>query len=216
LRACLHDLAEANRVTFAYRATLRWLGQFASSANAETPLHLIDIGCGGGDMLRTIERWAALKQIPLRLTGIDTNPDCIRAAAEFTPPESKIQWVTGSAYTFDAFFQPVDLVISSLFTHHLQNDEILRFLRWMEQTARRGWFINDLYRNPVAYFGFKALSAAAAWHRFVRHDGPVSIRRGFLPREWRAYLKDSGFSAASFRIESHWPARLCVARVKSG
>ena len=119
------------------------------------------------------------ERMVVRLTGIDLNPQAIRAAREFTPRESRIQWVTGMAQSFDAASDPVDLVISSLFTHHLHDDEIAAFLASMESVARRGWFINDLYRSRNAYRAFGILSAVMRWHPFVRHDGPVSIRRAF-------------------------------------
>jgi SAM-dependent methyltransferase len=214
LRKCLRDLACVNRVTFAYRPTLRWLEQLSGLPNGERPLHIVDVGCGGGDMLRYIERWAERKHIAIRLTGIDRNPDAIRAAQEFTHADSAIRWIVGEAYSFDSEAEPVDLVISSLFTHHLSDEGILRFLGWMERVACRGWFVNDLYRNRVSYLGFKILAWAARWHRFVRHDGPVSICRAFLPNEWRRYAEESGLSPDSIRIDVRWPARLCVARVR--
>jgi len=211
LRDCLHDLAQVNRITFGYRPALEWLEQFAQWGD---PLHIVDVGCGGGDMLRRIERWAADRRIAVRLTGIDLNPNAVRAAREFTPGGSPIRWISGDAYSFDTAADPVDVVISSLFAHHLPDDGIVGFLKWMERVARRGWFINDLHRSRTPYLGFKALAAAMRWHRFVRNDGPVSIRRAFLPEDWRKYADDAGLSASDVRIFAHWPARLCVARVK--
>jgi 2-polyprenyl-3-methyl-5-hydroxy-6-metoxy-1,4-benzoquinol methylase len=215
LRECLRDLEQVNGVTFGYRPTLQWLKQIMGRTDAESGLHIVDVGCGGGDMLRRIERWAAQKGFAVRLTGIDVNPNAVRAAREFTPAGSKIQWVAGEAFSFDATGDPIDMVISSLFTHHLTDDGILRFVEWMERVARRGWFVNDLYRSRTPYFAFKALSMAVRWHRFVRHDGPVSFRRAFLPQEWRGYAESAGLSSSDVGIETHWPARLCVARVKA-
>ena len=214
LRECLRDLAQVNRVTFGYRPTLDWLQQIVKGSQSAHPMHLIDVGCGGGDMLRRVERWAADRGIDLRLTGIDLNPNAVRAAREFTRTDSKIRWVTGEAYSFDIASDPIDLVICSLFTHHLTDDGIVRFLQWMESVARRGWFINDLYRSRTPYLGFKALATAARWHHFVRHDGPVSFRRAFLPEEWRSFVEAAGLSQDDVQIFTRRPARLCVARLK--
>lgn len=214
IRNALHDLAQVNMLTRAYRPTLQWLSRFAGNQNKQHPLHIVDVGCGGGDMLRRIERWAMSKRIAVRLTGIDLNSNAIRAAREFTPTNSRIQWITGDAYSFDTAADPVDLVISSLFTHHLEDVEIVCFLEWMERVARCGWFINDLYRNRVSCLGFKALAMAARWHPFVRHDGSISIRRAFLPGDWLHYLPLAGLSPHSIRIDIHWPARICVSRIK--
>lgn len=215
LRGCLRDLEKVNRVTFGHRPALAWLEQFARGEREGDPLHIVDVGCGGGDMLRQIERWAEGRRFAVRLTGIDLNPDAARAAREFTPNRSRIHWITGDAYSFDAKADPVDVVISSLFAHHLSDDGIVSFLGWMERVARRGWLINDLYRNRTPYLGFKVLATAMRWHHFIRYDGPVSIRRAFLPEDWRKYADVAGLSASDVRIFTHWPARLCVARVKT-
>jgi len=211
-RACLRDLARVNRTVLAYRPTLRWLEQFAAPAAA--PLRILDVGFGAGDMLRRIESWARRRNLPVQLTGIDLNPHSARAAREFTLAASRVEWLTGDAFSYRPS-QPIDLILSSLFTHHLADAEIVRFLQWMEQTARRGWFINDLARSPRSYHLFKLLARLMRWHRFVQHDGPVSIQRSFVPADWRCYLAQAGIAPNSAAILPSRPGRLCVARVKS-
>lgn len=215
LRECLRDLAQVNSVTFGYRPTLEWLEQFAPALHSGEALHVVDVGCGAGDVLRRIERWAAKRRMAVRLTGIDLNPNAVRAAREFTPEGSRIRWIAGEAYAFDATADPVDVAISSLFMHHLPDDGIVGFLQWMESVARKGWLINDLYRSRNSYLGFKLLAMLARWHRFVRHDGPVSFRRSFVPDEWRNYVEAAGLPASDVCIFTRRPARLCVGRVKA-
>ena len=210
-RDCLRDLEKVNRVVGAYRPTLKWLEQFASPGRE--PLRIVDVGCGGGDMLRQIEAWAAKRGIAVQLTGIDLNPYAARAAREFTNHGSSIQWVTGDAFSYNPA-APVSIVLSSLFTHHLADAEIVRFLMWMERVAEHGWFINDLHRKKNPYHGFAALAWMMRWHRFVRHDGPVSIRRSFLCEDWEGYCASAGLRREDVRIEEVRPARLCVARMK--
>ena len=212
LRGCLRDLEQVNRVSFGYRPTLEWLEQFVPEPNH--PLHILDVGCGGGDMLRRIESWAARKRVAVKLTGVDLNANAIRAAREFTPAESRIEWIAGEAYSLTPDSGPIDVVISSLFTHHLTDDEIVRFIEWMERVARHGWFINDLYRSRTPYTWFKVLAAAMRWHRFVQHDGPVSFQRAFLPDEWNLYVKQAGLFSRDVSIATVRPGRLCVGRVK--
>jgi len=210
-RDCLRDLAKVNRAVLAYRPTLDWLEQFAG--RIAEPLHIVDVGCGGGDMLRRIDSWARKRRIPVRLTGIDLNPYAAQAAREFTGSGSRIEWITCNAFQYQPPL-PIDIVVSSLFTHHLSDDEIVRFLQWMERTAARGWFVNDLRRARTPYYLFKLLAQGMRWHRFVRHDGPVSILRSFAPEDWQRYVEDAGLASGSVRIVDAWPARLCVARVK--
>lgn len=212
LRACLRDIARSNRWTFAYRPLLHWLNQIAPSLpHRHEPLRILDAGCGYGDGLRRVEQWARARRINVELTGLDLNPDASAIAAEATTVSSKIHWVTSDILAYTPL-QPPDLVISSLFTHHLNENQIVKFLRWMEAHAQVGWFINDLSRAPVPYYAFRALAKLLRLHPFVQHDGPVSVARSFIPAEWQAMCSAAGLGAGSVEIRSFKPARLCVAR----
>ena len=214
LRGCLRGLATTNRWTLAYRPVLHWLDIIRNSlpANAQ-PLRILDVASGYGDGLRRIERWANARRIAVELTGLDVNPDATAIAAEATPAASRIQWVTADIFRYIPP-QPVHLVTSSLFTHHLSDAEIVRFLQWMEQHAALGWFINDLSRASVPYHLFRVFAKLMRLHPFVQHDGPVSIARSFVPEEWRALCAAAGLAERDVLIQSFKPARLCVARRK--
>ena len=109
---------------------------------------------------------------------------------------------------------PVDIVLSALFAHHLDDDEVVRFLRWMEATARLGWFVSDLHRHTVPWHVFRAWSRLAGWHRFVQHDGPVSIARAFTRADWQGLVAQAGLPPDSVEIAWHAPFRLCVGRLR--
>ena len=214
LRHCLRDLARVNRWFLAYRPTLRWL----SSLSLETigrPVRILDAGCGYGDSLRRIERWANERNIPVELTGCDLNPDTIAIAREASPARSRIRWIATDIFAFRSN-NPIDIIVSSLFTHHLTEPDIVRFVSWMETAARIGWFINDLSRASVPYRLFKAFARVANLHPFVQHDGPVSIARAFIQEDWQRMCAAAGLAEADISIQSFTPARLCVARTRTG
>lgn len=211
MRACLRDLAQVNVLTLAHRPTLRWLRGVVATHSAAAPLRILDVGCGGGDMLRRIARWSARRHVPVELTGIDLNPQVIRIAQEFSRRTPGIRWIAGDVYQYA---EPVDIVVCSLLTHHLRDDELTRFLAWMEAHAARGWFINDLYRSARAHGLFSLLAKVMRWHRFVQHDGPVSIRRSFREADWQRLGTAAGLPLAEVRIAKAFPSRLCVGRVR--
>jgi SAM-dependent methyltransferase len=214
LRACLHDIARVNSLTLAHRPTMSWLNRLVDAMpGLSTPLRIVDVGCGYGDMLRRIDAWAGRRGIAVTLTGIDLNPDAIRAAREATPPTQRIDWLVGDALS-DHPTDDTDVVLSTLLTHHLPNPEIVRFLGWMEETAQRGWFINDLHRQPVPYHLFRLLARFSNWHPFVRNDGPVSIRRSFVPEDWEKLCVAARIAPETVSIREYRPARLCVGRIK--
>lgn len=212
LRACLRDIARLNRWFLAYRPVLRWLDSLALR-NLQRPIHILDVGCGYGDALRRIEAWARKRKIRVQLTGCDLNPDAVTIAADASSPASRIEWIAADIFSYDGR-RPIDIVISSLFTHHLKEAEIVQFLRWMEEHARVGWFINDLSRASTPYRLLKVISKAARLHPFVQHDGPASIARAFVPEDWHKMSAAAGLPEQKFLIEAFAPARLCVGRVK--
>ena len=211
-RDCLADLSSVNTLTLAYRPTLAFLERLRRSGRLQgaRPLRILDVGSGYGDMLRKIDGWAQRRGVAVELTGIDLNPWSARAATEATAQGRPIRWVTADAFAHEG---EVDLVISSLFAHHLDDSTLTRFLAWMEGRARIGWFVNDLHRLPFPYYGFALLARLMRWHRFVRHDGPVSIARAFQPKDWRRLIAAAGLEAAPVQVSRVFPFRLCVSRV---
>ncbi len=212
LRECLRDLSRLNRWFLAYRPILSWLSALAASRSAQ-PLHIVDVGCGYGDSLRRIERWAHTNAVAVELTGLDLNPDAIAIAAEATPATSRIHWVATDVFRWQPDL-PVHLIVSSLFTHHLTEPDLIRFLEWMESNAELGWFVNDLSRAAVPYHLLRIFTKLAGLHRFVQHDGPVSIARSFIPDDWRRMCSEAGLDLREVSIEPFFPARLCVSRSK--
>ncbi len=208
-RGCLRSLEQINRLLLGYRPTLAWLKRLPHGLRV--PVHIVDVGCGGGDMLRQISGWARRRGIAVQLTGIDLNPHAARAAGQSTPKELGIAWVTGDVLAYRPE-KPVHIVVSSLMAHHLEDEEIIALLRWMETTAQVGWFINDLERSEWSCRMFGWLERVVGWHRFVRHDAPVSFRRAFREEDWVRLLAAAEVAREAVTVE-HWrPGRLCVGR----
>ena len=212
LVACLADLETVNRLTRAAPPTLGFLGALTRGWPEGAELRLLDVGVGQGGMLRAIHRWAKRRGLKPRLTGLDINPACLAAARAATPAEMDIAWVEADALCYTVPDGPPHAIVTSLFAHHLDDEAVVRFLRWQEGAASHGWFVNDLHRHWFAWAGFWLLSRAAMWHPLVRHDGPLSVRRAFVPAEWKRLLAAAGIAGAS--LSWHLPFRLCVARLK--
>lgn len=206
-RDCLRSLQTVNRWLLGYRPTLAWLDRALRGSN--DPVHIVDVGCGGGDLLRRIAIWARKQGIAVELKGIDLNPYAARAAAESTPHGLGIGWVTGDAMAYRPE-KPVHIVVSSLMAHHLEDEEIVTLLRWMEATVEVGWFINDLERAKWS----SRIFGLGRWHPIVRHDGPVSFRRAFRKEDWARLLAAAEIPKDAVTVETWRPGRLCVGRRK--
>ena len=205
--AVLADLAKVNRLTIAYRPTLAFLDR---AVGRRERFRLLDVGFGDGDMLRAIARWAQHRGIVAELTGIDLNPRSVAAAESSPTPGGPIRYLSGD-YA-DLAGEGFDCVVSSLVAHHMTDEELAAFLRFMEREAAAGWFVNDLHRHPFAYAAWPLLASAMGWHRIVRLDGHTSIARSFRPEDWKALLAREGLTAA--RVRRWFPFRLCVERLR--
>lgn len=203
----LRDLAQVNSVTLARRPTLAFLDRLPRT---DAPLRLLDVGFGDGDMLRRIARWTARRKIVVDLVGIDLNPRSAAVAREKRPDTVQIDYRTGDYASLAG--EPWDVVISSLVAHHMSTEELVSFLAFMERTAARGWFINDLHRHGFAYAGYPLLARIAGWHRIVREDGQLSIARSYRPAEWPPLLAAAGVIGA--RVNRIFPFRLCVEKIR--
>jgi SAM-dependent methyltransferase len=214
LRQCLAELTQANEFSLAYRPTLAFFGRLARENRFPKgrPLSVIDAGSGYGDMGRKLDRWARQRGLEIEITGVDMNPLSSRAASEASEKGRPLRWVTADLFNYDA--SGTDVIMSSLFAHHLPDPALVRFVRWMEQNTRVGWFINDLHRHPLPYHFLKFAFRATRRHRFMQHDGPVSVASAFKKRDWMRYLAEAGLPEGAARIEAWMPYRLCVSRVK--
>ncbi len=206
---CLNTLSTINTFTLAYRPTLRWLERMVGGAGSGESIAVLDIGCGGGDMLRHIWKWARERNLAIELAGIDLNPLAKESAEQVTPADAPIRFETANLFSLDPG-RRADFIVSSLFTHHLTDGELVRFLRWMDCHATRGWFINDLHRHPLPYFFIKYAVRLLFSNRMIRHDAPVSVARSFTASEWQNLLSEAGIPAERTRIEWFFPFRYGV------
>jgi 2-polyprenyl-3-methyl-5-hydroxy-6-metoxy-1,4-benzoquinol methylase len=207
---CLRDLAAVNRLTMTHSATLRWLARGTRDVPSGTAVSILDVACGEGDLLRAIHRWAERRGLRVALEGIDLNPRSAAIAAAATPPGTEILWRTGNVFDYTPT-PPPDFIVSSQFAHHLTDAELVRFLVWLDRHAARGWFIADLHRHVLPYYGFRVLAWIARWHPIIRTDGTISVARSFRRADWTRLLGEAGVEA---QVRWHVPFRLCVGRLK--
>ncbi|HEX2607666.1 MAG TPA: methyltransferase domain-containing protein [Flavisolibacter sp.] len=198
IRKNMQELDVINRYLGGHAITLAGLEEVTQKCSVARPLRITEIGCGGGDNLRAIKRWAQRKGRAVRLCGIDLNPECIRFARE--QPENEGIEFQQSDYRDVSFGSLPDVLFSSLFCHHFSDEELVFMLRWMQDHSKTGFFINDLHRHPVAYYSIKGLTQLFSGSYLVKNDAPLSVQRGFTRKEWTAILQKAGIS----RLKVHW------------
>ncbi len=206
---CLRHLEQINIFTLAYLPTYFWLKKIISENSNQEKISIFDIGSGGGDMLRKIWKWTSSGEIQFTLTGIDINPWSKKSAEEVTPKEAPIKFETADIFTLSQEQKP-DFIISSLFTHHLDNDSLIKFIRWMNEQATHGWFINDLHRHFIPYFFIKWVTHLLPVNRLVKNDAAVSVARSFTAEEWWRIIDEAGIARDRIKIKWFFPFRYSI------
>ena len=191
----------------------RYLGGHAISVNAlkevlsETKFdripHLADIGCGGGDSLRAFSRWKNKIQVSLVLTGIDLKEDCIEFCVNNSLQYSEINFIRND-YRMVLEKIKVDIVHAALFCHHLEDEEIIALILFCLD-KKMILVINDLERNPFAYYAIKWITKLFSSSYLVKNDAPLSVLRGFKKKEWKTLIHRAG--AVNFAINNKWAFR---------
>ncbi len=148
----------------------------AEDGEGSDRLTVLDVGSGSGDIPldlqgRTPGRLAAV-------VALDRDPT---AAASARRRGGTV--VLGDALRLPFEARSIDLVTAVKFAHHFQGASLARLLAEMARVARHRVVVLDIRRHLVAYWGFRAWSLAFTRNRLVRHDGPLSVLRGFTADE---------------------------------
>ena len=206
----LRALARVNRVSMVAARVWRDVLQLSRERRGkerDQPLRLLDVGCGGGDVMVDVARRARSAGIPLEVHGCDLSP----VALEHGRSEAKRWDVAADFLARDVVAEGLprgyDLVCSSLFHHHLAREEAVDLLKGMAAAGR--WvLVQDLLRGTVGYLlawsGLRLLSRSDVAHV----DGPRSVRAAFSLPEVRGMAAEAGLVGAV--ILRGWPERFIL------
>jgi len=142
----------------------------------------LDVGTGDADIPISIVQWGRARGFDLRVTAIDSTPKIAEIARQNARSYPEIEVVEADFFSYAPGSETSDYVLCSLFLHHVPDDRLIQALKLCDHLARRGVIIHDLLRSPTCFYGIKALTALFG-NRIVRNDGPLSVRRAFLPEE---------------------------------
>ena len=169
---------------------------------------VIDVGAGSGELLRVVAKWARQSGREAKLTGVELNARSAHAIAEQSTDFQNINAIRGDAFRLPFADNQFDFGMSSLFTHHFKNAEVKAILRELSRVSRRGVFVIDLYRHPVAYYFYTTIGRLFLHNRLLREDGALSILRSFTPGELLGLAQQAGLKSP--RVERHFPYRLVL------
>jgi ubiquinone/menaquinone biosynthesis C-methylase UbiE len=202
----MQELEIINTRLGGHKITISGLKEILKEKNSSVTI--CEIGCGGGDNLKAIYKWCDKKNITVKLTGIDINKDCIEYAKDNCKKLKSVEFITADYKEVNFATEKPSIIFSSLFCHHLNDQQFIEMLEWSKQNSTVGFFINDLHRHPVAYYSIKLLSSIFSKSYLVKNDAPLSVKRGFKRKEIEELLQKAGIK--DFTIKWKWAFRWLV------
>jgi SAM-dependent methyltransferase len=139
---------------------------------------LLDVGTGLGDIPCRAREVARDMGVDLTTLGLDSALELARASR----PVLTLA-ICGDALRLPFADHSVDIVMCSQVLHHFAGTDALELLREMNRVARVRVIVSDLRRSWIAAAGLWLASFPLRFHAVSRHDGVVSVMRGFTPDE---------------------------------
>lgn len=158
---------------------------------------MLDVGTGAGDLPMRILNWGRQRRFKISIVGIDSDPAVLELARRRTEEEPYLTLVQSDLASFAAEGGRFDYVLGSLFLHHVPPAELVNTLRLCDGLAEKGVLFSDLRRCAAAYAGVRALTCLRG--RVTRNDGPLSVRRSFLPEELETAAENAGMRYVKVR-----------------
>jgi SAM-dependent methyltransferase len=200
----LSDVARANAL---FGGTSAAMDELDEALN-DLPLQatLLDVGTGLGDIPCRAKAVAHRKGIELTTIGLDAATELASASRSCVDVS-----ICGDALHLPFPNDSIDVVMCSQVLHHFAGDDAATLIREMNRVARLRVVVSDLRRSWIAAAGIWLMSFPLRFHAVSRHDGVVSVMRGFTRRE----LVDTVQQAISRRPVAHrrWGFRVTTSWV---
>ncbi|HEY0980558.1 methyltransferase domain-containing protein [Schlesneria sp.] len=204
-RTALLALGRINAMTSVHRSFWPVIRRMA----AEDPtreLRVLDVACGGGDLAVRLALCARRENLRVTVDGCDISPTAIGLAQE----RARTAGVNCHFFQFDVqrgvWPTDYDVIGTSLFLHHLTNDDAVRLLRTLATATKRGVIVHDLVRGYYGYLMARYAVWLVTFSPIVHSDGPDSVEGAFTANELQDMAERAGLHGAT--ISRSWPARM--------
>jgi SAM-dependent methyltransferase len=141
-------------------------------------MSLLDVGTGLADIPAHAHRVAHRRGVALTTYGMDLEESLVAASRHRVAAA-----VRGDALHIPFADRSIDIVICSQTLHHFPDGDARRLVRELDRVARARVIVSDLRRSWLAAVGIWVASFPLGFHPVSRHDGVLSVLRGFTPRE---------------------------------
>lgn len=207
MKTLLTDLRIVNKWLGGTNITIQGIEKVLSISN-QTKITILDVGCGDGEMLRECANYALQNGLNFNLIGIDANSFIIEEAKKRSKSFNNITFHNVDVFKLDETKIEYDIALCTLFLHHFDNEKIISLLNVLLDKAKMGVIINDLQRSRIAFNLFKFFSLLFLKTNIAKHDGLVSVARGFKRKELEdlssKIIKSKSFISLKWAFRYQW------------
>src|SRR5690606_29166097 len=150
---------------------------------------ILDLGCGDGELLRQCAYFGKKNNLNIELIGLDFNENILQLAEIKSSEFSNINFQKVDVFSEENLIPNCDIALCTLFLHHCSDERIDSFLKMLIEKTHIGLIINDLHRSRAAFNLFKVIIQLFLQADTARHDGLVSIAKGFKKQELESFSK---------------------------
>jgi ubiquinone/menaquinone biosynthesis C-methylase UbiE len=190
----LRDIVRVNVLLGGRAAAAFGLDRLLAETAPDTPLTLLDVGAGSGDLASYLVRRAARRRVALTPLIVERHPVAARLCRQ-----AGLIAAVGDGGQLPLADKSVDIVLASQLLHHLERRSAATLLRELNRVARLGVIVADLRRHAAAALGIWLASYPLGLHPITRQDGVTSVRRGFTRSELEQLLRQAGVAGAVFQ-----------------
>lgn len=205
LRDALDKIAKINQLLGGNKLTLLGVQELLSNIDSYKEITIVDVGCGNGDMLRTLANFGKKNNVNFNLIGVDANKFTISHAVNLSLEYPNISFLCADIFEKEFNDLKYDIVVCTLTLHHFKDIEIEKIMTVFYANASTGIVINDLHRSSISYRLFQLLCFVFKLNAMSKEDGLISILRGFKKADLVAFSKKLNFN--NYTIQWKWAFR---------
>ncbi|MEM9887196.1 MAG: methyltransferase domain-containing protein [Bacteroidota bacterium] len=200
----LKELEIINRLLGGNQISIDALASLLENVDKEI-ITVLDLGCGGGDILMLMADWARRANRNIRFIGIDANPNIVTYAEKNCKDYPEISFETLNIFSPEFRSLKCDILHASLFTHHFTQEQLFELFSTFKQQAQIGIIINDLHRHFLAYYSIKWITRFFSKSPMVQHDAALSVARSFRKADLEEIMQKNKMT--NYELSWKWAFR---------
>jgi 2-polyprenyl-3-methyl-5-hydroxy-6-metoxy-1,4-benzoquinol methylase len=201
----LTELDTINKWLGGNEVTIQGVDQLLKKRDKNKVISIADLGCGSGEMLMLMQKWAKRNSYVFLLTGIDANPNIVNYAKNHLREHSNINLLSMNIFEEEFKNHHFDIVVSTLFFHHFSSKQLIEFFKQLKDQVSIGFIINDIHRHWFAYHSIRLITKFFSRSSMVKNDAPLSVLRAFSRDDLNTILTNAGIK--NYQIRWRWAFR---------